>query len=188
MGGSSSNQTKSSEAALKLFPPLIAAFEADDGTPPEHVSDADEIDDPVFGGIFAPALHDDFFDPVPAQIVKDLFLRHVPLHLCGQRHHPTADVLAIFPIGMYSPRHIYAFHGAALRLSRAVAAEYPAIALCALMKSQLLFVFFFSRVVGGKPVLPSPFFLLPLYFAEPFYNFSHISQQSIKKDLILVFL
>ena len=56
-------------------------------------------------------------------------------------------VLFVLAVGMDAARHIDAFHRAALGLAASVAAEHPAVALSAFMKSHLLFVFFAPCIV-----------------------------------------
>ena len=138
-------------SALKLFPALIATFEADHRNAAEHVAHADLIDDARRRAFFARE-HDHVFDPGGVEVVQDLFLRHVALHLLGKRDHPAEHVGAVFAVRVDAARHVHALDRAALRFAAAVAAEHPAVALAAAVKGDLLSVFLLSRIVAREVV------------------------------------
>ena len=99
--------------------------------------------------------------PGRRQVLQDLALGDVSLHLLRQRHHPSEHVRLVFAVRMHAARHVHALDGAALRLAAAVAAEHPAVALFAAVKGDLLFVLDLARVVAGEGVALFPPRLFP---------------------------
>ena len=123
---------------LKLLSPLVAAFKPDHRNAAEYVLHPDKIDNAAFGRILSSALHHNVVYPVPPQIGKNLFLRHVPLHLRRKRNHPSRGIRLVFSVRVNPPRDIHALRRPALRFSGAVPAEHPAITFLAFMKRNLL--------------------------------------------------
>ena len=160
-------------AALELLPALIAALEADDGGAPERVFYDDLIDDARFRAVFSAALHDDVRDPVGTEIVQDLLLRDIALHLRRERYHPAEHVLAVFSVRMDPSGDVDGFRRPAFRLARAVAAEYPAVSFFAFVKSELFLVAKLPRIVRSERVCPPAAFLLAFDREDFFYYFVH---------------
>ena len=84
--------------------------------------------------------------------MQNFFLRHVALDALGERNHPAEHLPAVFAVRVHAARHVYALDGAALRLSAAVAAEHPAVALFAFVEGNLLFMLFPPRIISGERV------------------------------------
>ena len=124
--------------ALKLLPAHFRALKADSAYAAEHVSHRYVVD---YSAVWVAALarhHHHVRYPLGVKVVQHLALSDLALNLARWRHHPAADVRAVFAVRVNAARSPHRFHRAALGLARAVAAEHPAVALLTLVKLELL--------------------------------------------------
>ena len=138
--------------ALELFAPLRAGLEAYRGHPAVHALDLDGVDHAVLQIVRAALAHAHAPDPRGIDVTEQLLLRHIPLHLAGQAHHPAVHGPVHRQIRVVPPGEIRAFRRARLRLARSVAAQQPLVPLGAAMKQRLALV----RTVVFQPVLAPP--------------------------------
>lgn len=114
--------------------------------------------------------------------MKYLFLRHVPLHLLGEGHHPTENVFSVLSVRVVSPGQPHALHRAALCFTAPVAAEYPAVFLFASVKSHLFFMFLPPCIVTGEIVAFRSGLLLPQYFfkSQDYFFFNRFDKNHLR--------
>ncbi len=89
--------------ALKFFPALIAAFEAQRRNSAEHVFNLYLIYHSRRRTVAPARKHNYFRYPALRQIFENFRLRDVALDLCRQRDRPAERIFSVFAVRMYSP-------------------------------------------------------------------------------------